>query len=70
MTLTPAIKGQLTKAIKQGQQDSNSDVTLDNCLDFAFGNKKTVKQRCIDVFTKHMPREQAKHAACKYLATV
>lgn len=70
MKLTPAMKGLLTKAIKQGKQDSESDVTLENCLDFAFGNKKTVRQRVIDVFAKHMPREQAKHAARKYLAQI
>lgn len=69
MTLTPAIKGQLTKAIKQGQSDMASNVTLENCLDFAFGEKKTIRQRVIDVFAKHMPREQAKHAARAHLAT-
>jgi hypothetical protein len=68
MQLTPAIKGQLTKAIKQGKLDVSSDVNIDNCLDFAFGSKKTVMQRVINVFAKHMPREQAKHQARKYLA--
>lgn len=70
MQITPAIKGQLTKAIKQGEEDSTSEVTIDSCLDFAFGKKKTVRQRVIDVFAKHMPREQAKHSARKYLAKV
>lgn len=70
MKLTPAIKGQLTKAVSQGNKDTTSEVTINSCLDFAFGQKKTVKQRITDVFNKHMPREQAKHAAKKYLATV
>lgn len=70
MKLTPAIKGQLTKAIKQGTADMHSEVTIDSCLDFAFGDKKTIRQRVIDVFNKYMPREQAKHAARKYLTTV
>ena len=46
MTLTPAIKGQITKAIKTA------------------ANKFTAAR---SIFEKHMPREQAKHAARKYL---
>lgn len=53
MTLTPAIKGQLTKAIK-----------ADNTSCFA-GKIPVVT----NIFAKHMPREQAKHAARAYLAT-
>lgn len=70
MKLTPAIKGQLTKAVKRGAEDMHSKVTIENCIDFAFGDKKTIRQRVIDVFTKLMPREQAKHAAKRYLASL
>lgn len=46
MTITPVIKGQLTKA----------------------RNTTNPKQAVIAVFVKHMPRQQAKHAARKLLA--
>ena len=58
MKLTPAIKGQLTKAVKQV---NNSPVT-----DKEFCLFNLVR----DIFMKHMPAEQAKHATRKYLVTV
>lgn len=70
MKITPAIKGQLTKAINLGNADMKSEVTINNCIDFTFGDKKTPTQRVIDVFNRHMPREQAKHTARKYLASL
>ena len=61
MTLTPAIKGQLTKATKidavhsQGEHGSR--------YGFRFNRVRAV-------FEKIMPREQAKHQARKYLVTL
>jgi hypothetical protein len=58
-SLTPAIKGQLTKAANidavhnHGQHGSR--------YGFAFNRVRTV-------FERIMPREQAKHAARRYLA--
>lgn len=73
MTITPAIKGQLTKAIKAQAKfaEQNGEVTIETCLNYAerpemFNAFTAVRA----VFIKHMPREQAKHATRKYLATL
>lgn len=50
MIVTPAIKGQLTKAYKQ------------------FGPHPDLFGAVKAIFARHMPREQAKHAARKYCA--
>jgi len=55
MQLTPAIKGQLTKASKAVSVLRNGSNLYHNIL---------------SVFVKHMPREQAKHATRKYLSTI
>lgn len=55
MQLTPAIKGQLTKALKQANDKSTGNQIV-------FG---TVR----NILARQMPKEQAKHAARKYLAT-
>jgi hypothetical protein len=57
MTLTPAIKGQLTKAIKAQRTGQASD---------GIGILYAVRA----VFARHMPIEQAKHATRKYLAAL
>jgi hypothetical protein len=54
--LTPAVKGQLTKAVKASKNDQEI-----YGRSFLYGN---VRQ----VFERIMPREQAKHAARQYLA--
>jgi hypothetical protein len=63
MVLTPAIKGQLTK-VRNHHPDTNE-----------FWQSKGVHYPPLvhgvrAVFAKHMPREQAKHAAKQYLATL
>lgn len=58
MTITPAIKGQLTKAMNHTLSTSAYDRTA-----IRFTAMRLV-------FSKHMPRQQAKHAARKYLANV
>ena len=50
MTLTPAIKGQITKALNHAVN---------------YGMQVLGVRR---IFQKYMPREQAKHAARKFLA--
>lgn len=60
MTITPAIKGQITKAIGE---PLTSDL---------MGNRRPVDNArriavITRVFAKHMPREQAKHAAKRYI---
>jgi len=57
MQLTPAIKGQLTKAVKQWKSSPAQ------YGDVAFSNIR-------HIFQKAMPPEQAKHAARKYLTTL
>jgi hypothetical protein len=52
MTITPAIKGRITKAI-------NSLPTI---------NPRLRRHAVFQFFLKRMPREQAKHATRKYLA--
>lgn len=69
MTLTPAIKGQITKAVKTYKKNM-AEVTIDSCLNFAFGAPRSERQAISSVFAKHMPRQQAKHATRKYLSTV
>jgi len=56
MTLTPAIKAQLTKAVKRTEVGT-----------VAAGRKFRAIAK---VFEKIMPREQAKHATRKYFALV
>jgi|GEM_PF-3006910 len=53
-SLTPSIKGQLTKAMNT-MRDSNA------C-------PATFHATIIGIFKRHMPRQQAKHATRKYLA--
>lgn len=55
MQLTPAIKGQLTKAAKRAQ---------------AHGDVLVLFRDVRRVYEHIMPREQAKHAARKYLRGV
>ena len=57
MTLTPAIKGQLTKAVKAANANTPQPA----------GHLYRMVRL---IFEKIMPREQAKHQARKYLATV
>ena len=52
MTITPAIKGQLTKAAKE-----------------AVG-PRTLHIRVMNIYLRHMPREQAKHATRKFVAAM
>ena len=56
MTITASVKGQLTKAINK------IDVEFRDMPSFRFN---AVRQ----VFARHMPSEQAKHATRAYLAT-
>ena len=56
MTLTPAIKGQLTKATNQMRKEN--------------AGMRDFKLAIRGVFLRHMPRQQAKHATRKYLATI
>lgn len=65
--MTPAIKGQLTKAIK-AYETNMAEVTVESCIEFAFGAPRSKRQAAISVFERHMPHQQAKHAARKYLA--
>lgn len=60
-TLTPAIKGQLTKA-----------VNIDSTFSYAAHSSRVGYRfaRVRVVFERHMPREQAKHAAKRYLRTL
>lgn len=62
MTLTPAIKGQLTKAVKAATETVAGYTPSDKAARFL-----AFKNVCA-VFARHMPREQAKHATRKYLA--
>jgi hypothetical protein len=64
MTMTPAIKGQITKAIK------TTVAVDDNGVHYNRGGAPAVVAVIRPIFAKHMPREQAKHAARKYLAAV
>jgi len=59
MQLTPAIKGQLTKAI-----NTASSAAYPN------EQRQFVLRGIRHVFQKVLPREQAKHAARKYLTAV
>jgi hypothetical protein len=54
MQMTPAIKGQLTKAVNEWRK--NSSVGGEHL----YRSLRTV-------FARHMPAEQAKHATKKYL---
>lgn len=60
MILTPAIKGQLTKAV-------NSFKSADLAL---FNNRVAAFKLVRAIFARHMPKEQAKHATRKYLAQI
>lgn len=53
-TLAPALKGQLTKAVKMYNTSAMAGQHLYHYIR--------------NVFSRHMPPEQAKHAARKYLA--
>ena len=64
MTITPAIKGQITKAIK------STHAIADNGVTYNRGGAPAVIAAIRPIFARHMPREQAKHAARKYLATI
>jgi hypothetical protein len=56
MTITAAIKGQLTKSI--------------NKIDAEFRDMPSFRFNAVrQVFARHMPSEQAKHAARSHLAT-
>ncbi len=52
MTLTPAIKGQLTKAINANKSKSYGAII----------------RAMVNVLVRHMPKQQAKHAARKLYA--
>ena len=54
MKLTPAIKGQLTKAVNSLSADNAS-----------YGHAMFAIRR---IFSRHMPSQQAKHAARNYIA--
>lgn len=56
MTITPAIKGQITKAIKS--------------IPTTHGGSYAKVTAIRPIFAKHMPREQAKHAAKRYLSAL
>ncbi len=71
MTLTPAIKGQLTKAVKS--------VGTDGVAYFAAGKyngtpetlynvNQTLFIKVRTVFLKHLPPQQAKHATRKFIS--
>jgi hypothetical protein len=61
MKLTPAIKGQITKAI-------NTNAEIRNGGKLAFFEARAIALATpIIARSKHVPREQAKHAARKYL---
>lgn len=64
MTLTPAIKGQLTKAIKTTHAVDATGTTYNR------GGAPAVIAAIRPIFAKQMPREQAKHAARRYLASI
>lgn len=68
--ITPAIKGQITRAIKTYRANM-ADITVDTCLNFAFGAPRSIRQAVVSVLMDKcdMPREQAKHLARKYLAS-
>lgn len=68
MQMTPAIKGQLTKALKAQAKfaQDNAEVTIDSCLEYAANPSMYSPFTAIrDVLKRHMPAEQAKHAARK-----
>lgn len=64
MTITPAIKGQLTKAVKA--HNPGNTFNIDQAVYQIRARFNVVR----DIFAKHLPREQAKHAARKYLASI
>ena len=66
ITLTPAIKGQLTKAINASIGHTAKDTKLAETYTLFRGEQLRAAKK---VFGSIMPREQAKHAARKYLAT-
>jgi len=66
MQLTPTIKGQLTKALNNAREMWNSCEYIDNPRPLLAFQKKEIAR----VFLKIMPREQAKHAARRYLRQV
>jgi hypothetical protein len=59
MKMTPAVKGQLTKALKSTHAPQAGNL--------AYGARFNAIR---PIFAKHMPAEQAKHAARKYLASI
>ena len=65
MNLTPAIKGQLTKATTYKSKNT-LDALEAHAIETEFLRTRTTRVRAI--FTKLMPKEQAKHATRKYLA--
>lgn len=67
MLITPAIKGQITKAIN-AYRANMADVTIETCINFAAGAPRSKRQAVASVFDRYMPREQAKHATKRYLA--
>ena len=62
MTLTPAIKGQLTKVLNSFRLPDG------RITDYAENGASVLHTRIRAVFARHMPAEQAKHATRKYLA--
>lgn len=63
MTLTPAMKGQLTRITKQHVAISKMSPFYANQTQYRYGKVR-------EIFTKIMPAEQAKHAARRYLSSV
>ena len=67
MQLTPAIKGQITKAL---QAESKNQPFIDEPIQkyqaYLFRRRLAVRR----VLERIMPREQAKHAARRYLRQV
>lgn len=53
--MTPAIRGQLTRAVNRSE------------VGFDTNQKHAMRREVASVFAKHMPREQAKHMARRYL---
>ena len=67
MKLTPAIKGQLTKAVKAAIETMYFVPQDSNRTSQSFRDERIHKD-VYTIFAKHMPAEQAKHATRKYLA--
>jgi hypothetical protein len=60
MTITPAIKGRITKAINTRKPAYSNPHSI----------PALVKAETMNVLTMYMPREQAKHVTRKYLASL